>query len=326
MAEQIKVAREGAVEIISFCNPPMNFISNVMLKEFREELLRLRDDDSVRVLVLTGGMKDSFVTHYDVSELVEYSKSAPRPPAALNNTISGLVCGMLRKAHRHAWLEKFIIKLFSTRPPAEQGIFYWARCMDILDTMPKPIIAAISGMSLGGGCEISLCCDFRFMARHPNNLYRIGLPEVLVGIIPGGTGTPPRLPRIVGEAKALEMLMTGTLYTPDEAEAMGLIHKALNPDELMPTVMELAGRLSRGAPIALASIRENVRFGSRLAWPQARVVDMAVTNRAIFSNDAIKGMERYVQKVAQHDTFDLQVVLDEAKDLLEGREVHYEGK
>jgi len=326
MTEQIKVTKEGAVEIIAFCNPPMNFISNLMLKEFREELIRLRDDNSVRVLVLTGGMKDSFVTHYDVSELVEYSKSAPRPPAALNGFVSRLTVGMLRMAHRHAWVERLLLKLFSKRPPAEEGIIYWVRCMELLDTMPKPIIAAISGMALGGGCEISMCCDFRFMARHPNGLYRIGLPEVLVGIIPGGTGTPLRLPRVVGEAKALEMLMTGTLYTPDEAEKMGLIHKALDPDQLMPTVMELAGKLSRGAPIALASIRENVRRGSRLTWPEARVVDMAVTNRAMFSNDAIRGMTRYVEKVAEHDTFDLDVVLDEAKALLDAREVQYEGK
>jgi len=325
MTEQIKVSREGAVEIIAFCNPPMNFISNVMLKEFHQELIRLRDDDSVRALVLTGGMDDSFVTHYDVAELLEYSEKSTPPPAFLNRLISRLMYGILRRVHRHAWLERFIIKSLANRSPAERGIFYWSRCMELLDTMPKPIIAAISGMCLGGGCEISLCCDFRFMARHEKDHYRIGLPEVLVGIIPGGTGTPLRLPRIVGEAKALEILMTGNLYTPEEAVAMGLIHKALGPEELMPTVMELAGRLSRGAPLALAAVRENVRQGSRLAWPQGRVVDLAGANRAFLSNDARKGMGKYTERVSQYDALDLEVVLDATKDLLEGREVEYKG-
>ncbi len=321
MAEQIKVRREGAVEVIEFSNPPMNFISNQMLKEFHQELLCARKDESVRVLVLTGGMKDSFITHYDVAELLALSQSGAM--AGGGSLVPRMMYWFTRKMSRYEWLERRILKSVENRSPAEKGILYWSRCMELLDTMPKPVIAAISGLCLGGGCEISLCCDFRFMAKGEN--YRIGLPEVLVGIIPGGTGTPIRLPRIVGEAKALEMLLTGNLYTPEEAEAMGLIHKALEPDDLMPHAMELAGKLARGAPIAQASIKKEVRLGARLSWHQGRVVDLTVTNPAFFSNDARTAMGKYAEMASQYDKLDLEVVLAATEALREGKLVEFKG-
>jgi enoyl-CoA hydratase/carnithine racemase len=323
MANQVNMEKDGAVAIISFCNPPMNFISNQMLKEFYAELKRVKQDPSIRVLVLTGGMKDSFITHYDVSELLEYARNNKNlaKGGMIGARITTWLSGMIEK---HTWLENLIINALSKRPAVDQGIFYWARCMELLDTMPKPVIAAISGLSLGGGCEISLCCDFRFMA--DNDQYKIGLPEVLVGIIPGGTGTPMRLPRIVGEAKALEILLTGALYTPKEAEAMGLIHKALPADELMAYVMELAHRLERGAPIAQAALRKSVRKGSRMAFPDARVLDLYLTNMAMFSEDAEAGMSKYVKITSKFDSLDLDLIMDSAESLRNGREVEFQNK
>lgn len=322
MTEQIKVRQEGAVAILAFANPPMNFISHVMLQEFHRELLRLKQDRSVRVLVLTGGMKDSFLTHYDVAELLEFSEKGD--PSRGSPRVARLVVWLLQQMHERTWLERFILRGLRNRSPAERGIFYWSRCLELLDTFPKPALAAINGLALGGGCEIALCCDFRFMAR--GEYYRIGLPEALVGIIPGGTGTPLRLPRVVGEAKALEMLLTGTLYTPEAAEAMGLIHRALPAEELMPAVMELAERLARGAPIAQAAIKRDVRQGSRLAFPQARALDLLVTNVAVYSGDARRGMRRYVEAVGKYDSLDLKVVLAAAEEFLAARAVEYQGR
>jgi enoyl-CoA hydratase len=322
MPEQIRVRNEGAVEVIEFANPPMNFITNVMLREFYQELTRVNKDDGVRVLVLTGGVKDSFITHYDVIELLAYARLGDQTRGSRLGL--KLMTWAMKKMNDSPRVENMILKGLKNRTPAEQGIFYWSRCIEILDTMPKPVIAALSGLSLGGGCEISLCCDFRFMAKGEH--YRIGLPEVLVGIIPGGTGTPLRLPRVVGEARALEMLLTGNLYTPEEAEEMGLIHKALPADELMPYVMELADKLARGAPIAQAAIKKNVRLGSRTSYPESRAIDLAVTNKAMYSDDAVKGMGRYVEMAAQYDSLDLEVVLAATESLRAGREVEYKGK
>lgn len=321
MAEQINVRREGKVEIIEFNNPPMNFISRVMLRELYEELLRAKADSDIRVLVLTGGMEDSFITHYDVGELVDYSENSQIGSSSM--LLASLLYWGSRLMGRFPTMEINFIKMVEKRPPAEQGIMYWSRCMELLDTMPKPVIAAISGLCLGGGCETSLCCDFRYMARGEH--YYIGLPEVLVGIIPGGTGTPIRLPRIVGEAKALEMLLTGNLYTPDEAEAMGLIHKAVDPDDLLPIVMELAERLAGGAPIAQACIKKDVRLGSRLSYHTGRVLDLAMGNAAILSDDAKRGMRGYVEIISSFTSFDLERVMKVTEDLRAGRVIEYTG-
>jgi enoyl-CoA hydratase len=325
MTEQINVTRAGAVETIAFCNPPKNFISHQMLKEFYDELLRVRQDPAVRALVLTGGLTDSFLTHYDVTELIEYARLAPKTPAFLNDLATRLISRVIALAHRHPIIDRTLIRIFAGRSRSEQGIYYWARCLDILDHLPKPTIAAINGLSLGGGCEIALCCDFRFMARGPN--YRIGLPEILVGIIPGGTGTPLRLPRVVGEAKALEILLTGKLYTPEEAQDMGLIHEALDPQQLMPKVLELAETLARRAPLAMAAAKRDVREGSRLSYPQGRAVDLAATSLTMASADAVAGMSQYVNGlVARYEGLDLPRMLKDAEDLATGRLVQYQGK
>ncbi len=322
MNELIKVRREGEVEIIEFCNPPMNFISNRMLKEFHAELWRVRKDPAVRVLVLTGGMKDSFITHYDVAELLRFARLGDRTRGSF--TAARVMSWFTGRMTAHPWLENMVAKALEKRPPEEAGIFYWSRCLELLDTTPQPVIAAISGMCLGGGVEISLCCDFRFMARGEN--YRIGLPEVLVGIIPGGTGTPLRLPRVVGEARALEMILTGELYTPEEAEAMGLINKALPAEDLMPRAMALAHKLGRGAPAAQAMAKDDIRRGSRTSYPDSRAIDLFASLQAIYSRDADAGMERYVEITGKYDSLQIKKVLEDVADLREGREVKYKGK
>jgi enoyl-CoA hydratase len=325
MPEQIKITRDGAVETIAFTNPPKNFITSLMLKEFYAELLRVKQDPGVRVIVLTGGLTDSFLTHYNVTELIEYARLAPKPPARLNDLAARVMSRIITMAHRHPFIDRILAGAFESRSPGEQGVYYWARCLDILDTLPKPAIAAINGLSLGGGCEISLCCDFRFMARGSH--YRIGLPEVLVGIIPGGTGTPLRLPRVVGEARALEILLTGKLYTPEEAQAMGLIHEAIAPDQLMPRVMELAQTLARRAPLAVAAAKRDIREGSRLSYPQGRAVDMAAVAVCMASEDAVMGMSQYVMElVSKYNELDLPRMLKDAEKLEAGRLVEYKGK
>jgi enoyl-CoA hydratase/carnithine racemase len=325
MPEQIKVTREGPIEIIAFCNPPKNFLSQVMLEEFYEELLRVRDDAGVRVLILTGGLEDSFVTHYDVSELLEYAEVTKAPPQGIRPMLSRFSSWMARQCHRRAWLDRIQIKSFRKKTAAELSLYFWGRCMELLDTMPKPVIAAISGLCLGGGCELSLTCDFRFMAKGEH--YRIGLPEVLVGIIPGGTGTTLRLPRIVGEARALEMLLTGLTYEPEEAEAIGLVHRAVPPEELMPTVMELAERLARGAPVAQAAIRHAVRNGSRQNYREGRVQELLASINAISSEDAKEGMRRYVEDVtSKYEMLALEEMANDMEDMFAGRIIRYEGK
>jgi hypothetical protein len=133
MTEKIKVTRDGAVETIAFSNPPKNFISSQMLRELYFELLRARKDESVRVLVLTGGMKDSFISHYDVSELIEYSRRAPKNPM-----VARFMSWLMKNAQNHPILDGFLIRALSLRSPAEQGIYFWARgTLSISISTPK---------------------------------------------------------------------------------------------------------------------------------------------------------------------------------------------
>jgi enoyl-CoA hydratase/carnithine racemase len=321
MTDQIVVRREGAVEIVEFSNPPMNFITHLMLRQFHRELRRIERDDGVRVLVLTGGIPDSFLTHYDVSELLQYSELGPAPGGQLGLR---LVSWLGRRMQRRPRFEQWMLRRLERRPPVEQGMTYWSRCLELLDTMPKPIIAAINGLALGGACEIALCCDFRYMARGEH--YRIGLPEVLVGIIPGGTGTPLRLPRVVGEARALEMLMTGQLYTPDEAHRMGLVHETFPAEKLMPATMAMAERLARGAPRALAAIRRDVRQGSRMGFPHARLLDLLVAGTALYTEDARRAMRHYIDLLSRFETLDVGEILEATSDLRAGNAVEFFGQ
>jgi enoyl-CoA hydratase len=326
MAEQLKIKNRDAVRMIEFHNPPENYITHTMLRQLYTQLLVAREDDSVRVLVLSGGLEDTFLTHYDVDELIDFrAVIAKKRSDGATRRLARALCWLFDKLDRWPWLDRIAIASRARRSAGEQSIFYWTRCLQILDSYPKPLIAAINGVALGGGCEISLCCDFRYMA--DGERYRIGLPEILLGITPGGTGTPLRLPRIVGEAKALEILLTGKIYSPSEAEAMGLIHRAVSANELMPLVMELAHKLSRGAPLAQAAIRSAVRKGSRLAWPQGRVLEMAAAMKAMSSEDAGRGMSAYVTQVAsQVEGVDLERRSKLFDDLYDGRLTDYMGK
>jgi enoyl-CoA hydratase len=326
MAEQVNIKNRDAVRVIEFCNPPENYITHTMLRQLYSQLLMAREDDSVRVLVLSGGLEDTFLTHYDVDELIDFRRVITKKRSrGATRRLARILCFLFDTLHRWPWLDRMAIKNRARRSHGEQSIYFWTRCLQILDSYPKPLIAAINGLALGGGCEISLCCDFRFMA--DGEKYRIGLPEILLGITPGGTGTPLRLPRIVGEGKALEILLTGKIYSPSEAETMGLIHKAVPPDELMPLVMELAQKLSRGAPVAQAAIRSGVREASRLAWPQGRVLEMAAAMTAMSSEDAGRGMNAYVTKIAsQLGGVDLDARSKLFDDLYEGHLTDYTGE
>jgi enoyl-CoA hydratase len=121
----------------------------------------------------------------------------------------------------------------------------------LLETMPKPTIAAVNGFALGGGCELALACDVRYAS----TTARLGQPEVSIGIIPGWGGTQ-RLPRVVGIGVAKELNLTGRLVDADESLRIGLVNAVFPPEELMEKTMELARTLAAKSPLVLAAIKE----------------------------------------------------------------------
>jgi enoyl-CoA hydratase len=128
------------------------------------------------------------------------------------------------------------------------------RASDRIYTLTKPTIAAINGYALGGGCELSMCCDLRICSEKS----RFGQPEINLGLIPGACGTQ-RLPRLVGVAKAKEMIFLGDMIKADEALNLGLVNKVVPPEGLMDEAMEWAKKLaSKSGPVlAMAKLAIN---------------------------------------------------------------------
>lgn len=122
--------------------------------------------------------------------------------------------------------------------------------------IPQPTIAAVTGYALGGGCELAMCCDLRIAAADA----RLGQPEILLGIIPGAGGTQ-RLPRLVGVARAKELVLTGRFVEADEALEIGLVNRVVPAEDTYPTAVELAQRLARGPALAMRAAKEAIDRG-----------------------------------------------------------------
>ena len=161
----------------------------------------------------------------------------------------------------------------------------------LLETMPKPTVAAINGFALGGGCELALACDLRYAS----TAARIGQPEINLGIIPGWGGTQ-RLARATTLGYAKELILTGRLVAADEARDRGLVNAVFEPDELLPKTLDVAQSLAAQAPIALAVAKEaiNRALGGDHAVNLEREGERF--GELFASEDAREGLTAFIEK------------------------------
>jgi enoyl-CoA hydratase/carnithine racemase len=152
-------------------------------------------------------------------------------------------------------------------------------------------IAAINGMALGGGAEIALCCDFRVAAANAE----IGLPEVRLGIIPGGGGTQ-RLSRLIGPARAKDLILTGRRVKAEEALAIGLIHRLAPAGELRKVAVDLAESILQNAPIAVAAAKHSIDRGFDLELDQALAFEHQQYELVLKSEDRLEGLRAFAEK------------------------------
>ena len=155
-----------------------------------------------------------------------------------------------------------------------------------LETFPIPVIAAINGFALGGGCEISMSCDIRICS--DNALF--GQPEVGLGITPGFGGTQ-RLARIIGVGKAKEMIYAATNVKADEALRIGLVNAVYPLEELMPAAKKLAGKIARNAPIAVRACKKAINEGLDVDMDKAIVIEEKLFGSCFESEDQKEGMD-----------------------------------
>ena len=186
------------------------------------------------------------------------------------------------------------LRAFLERSPAE-NLTACRRAHQVLgrfaDEAPL-FVAAIAGHALGLGYEIALACDIRVAAK---GRYRIGLPDVTLGLLPA-TGGAQRLPRLIGRGRALDLLTTGRTVTPAEAERLGMVDRLVPADEFEQAVADLAAGLAAGAPLAVAAITRVVNDGLDRSLPDALDHELEQIAPLFASEDAREGMTAFTEK------------------------------
>ncbi len=181
---------------------------------------------------------------------------------------------------------------FEGRSPVDQFRVMTDSSMFLaVDEFPKPIIAAINGFCLGGGCELALACDIRIASEKA----KLGQPEINLGLLPGGGGTQ-RLPRLVGMGAALKMLYTGDFIRADEAYRIGLVDEVVPPDQLQARAKELADTIASKSPVALRLIKQAVRTSARTSLDEGLKQEVTLFSLAFASEDKKEGVDAFLNK------------------------------
>src|SRR5438445_214091 len=258
MSELIDVRREGAVARVVMHRKGNNAIAEDLMSELAGAFNELGNDPSVRAIVLASEYEKYFSVGADLTSLAGIDRESP-------NAADEIALFMRRMNHHFNAIE---------------------RC-------PRPVIAAINGHALGGGSELTLCCDFRVMVEDGRS--RIGQTESSLGIIPGAGGTQ-RLPRLIGKARATRFLIESTRLSAKEAEAVGWVDRAVGPADFQAAVDELAGRLAKAATLAIAMIKDAVRRGYDLRVDEGLEIESQNFARAALSTDAAIGIMSFLTK------------------------------
>lgn len=165
------------------------------------------------------------------------------------------------------------------------------RIFDAIEEYPKPVIAMINGFCLGGGMETALACDIRIAADGA----KLGQPEINLGLIPGGGGTQ-RLTRLVGEGKAMELVLTGDLLDAAEAKVLGLVNDVVSASELRDRTMSLAGRIAERSPVALRNAKEAIKNASRMNLREGLERETDLFCLTFASEDKAEGVRAFLEK------------------------------
>ncbi len=183
-----------------------------------------------------------------------------------------------------------------------RGMAEWGRELQesfmAVQRIPKPVIAAITGYALGGGYELALCADFRVMGAGA----KVGQPEIQLGIIPGAGGTQ-RLARLVGPAKAKDLVFTGRHVGAEEALEMGLADAVVPDDEVYSTAVAMARRFAAGPTLALGAAKQAIEDGLDMTLPQGLALETRLFSGLFGTEDQQEGMRSFVESGPGKATF-----------------------
>lgn len=165
------------------------------------------------------------------------------------------------------------------------------RVFEQIENFPVPVIAAVNGYALGGGCELALSCDIRIAS----DKAKFGQPEVNLGLIPGFGGTQ-RLPRLVGSGKAKELIYTGNTIGAEEACKIGLVNAVYSNDELLAKSLEMAKTIAKKSPIAVSLCKKAMNMGTNMSIAKGIDLEADLFAEGFSSEDRREGIEAFIQK------------------------------
>ncbi|MGE7120309.1 enoyl-CoA hydratase/isomerase family protein [Peribacillus sp. NPDC097264] len=251
MTNLVRVEKENQLAIVTIDNPPLNVISRQVFQGLSEVFTQLKDDNEIVAVLITGSGDMAFAAGADIKEF---------PQMMGNPNMKETV----RESH---------------------GV------LTQIDQFPKPTIAVLNGMTLGGGCELALACDLRVAEVG----VQIGLPEVKLGLFPGAGGTQ-RLSRLVGNAKAKEMIFTGDPLSAQEAEKIGLVNKVVDEGSALNESKKLASRMTRHSLQALSRIKKAIDEGSESTLEQGLELETNLFEEIFQTEDVKEGVAAFLEK------------------------------
>jgi len=245
----VRVDAGDAVAVVTIDRPDaLNALDVETLSSLRDELLRLRDDEDARVVVLTGAGDRAFAAGADIKYMSALS---------------------VREAKEWGELGQNVAQL--------------------LETLPKPTIAAINGFALGGGCELALACDLRYASAKA----KLGQPEINLGIIPGWGGTQ-RLARVCGLGVAKDLILTGRTVDAEEALRIGLVSEIADP--VLERALQTARLLAAKAPLALHAAKSAINHALQGDHVENLLGEQERFAQLFDSDDAKEGLAAFVEK------------------------------
>jgi enoyl-CoA hydratase/carnithine racemase len=281
----IRIEQRDRVLLATLSNPPHALFDDPLVGALDELVTRAESDDGVGAVVLTGDHPERFLAHYDVGELLASAEESPSvSPRVARGSLRAT--GAMRKVPGGD-------KALSRTQLA--GLVAIERFHEILMRMEScgaVFLVAINGSAQGGGCELSLACDFRWMARGD---HLIGQPEILLGFPPGGGGTQ-RLARMLGSSRALGIALDGGPMSPDEALDLGVIDRIVAGDSLVEEAMAEAARLAGRSKEAVAATKRAIYFGGSLPLRDGMRLERAEFLATVGSDDAKAAMRAYVDE------------------------------
>jgi len=176
---------------------------------------------------------------------------------------------------------------------AERSSRYGQDVLTLIETLGKPVIAAVNGFALGGGCETAMACTIRVASEHA----RFGQPEVTLGIIPGGGGTQ-RLPRLVGKGRALQIILSGAMITAQEAYRIGLVDEVVPATVLIPRAEAILKQIFANAPVAIRFSLEAVNRGLETSQAEGMALEASLFGLCAGTEDKDEGTQAFLQKRA----------------------------